>query len=222
MTASVLPSRCRRDPEHAADLANGLAADARQAALEARMLMSDLRPESATQVSVGEALRRRAETLAERAGVELEFAEGAGAGEATLPPQRTHELSRIVGEAVSNAAAHGGAGRVEVSLENDPRGELVVNVRDDGDGLSEPIDLDRLKAAGHFGLAGMYERARAIGARLRIQRGERGVAVSVRVPLATGEVASPPSDNGRQRRWRLHLHRARGEAARPVESRESA
>ena len=43
MTASVLPARCTRDPSAAAQLASELATDARQAALEARMLMADLR-----------------------------------------------------------------------------------------------------------------------------------------------------------------------------------
>lgn len=182
MTASVLPARCRRDAEQAAELASSLAADAQQAALEARMLMSDLRPEAAAPMPVGEALRRRAESLAERAGVELEFADSSGAGEAQLPAGRTHELTRIVAEAMTNAVTHGGADRVEVSLESDSAGGLVVCVSDDGRGLAEPVDLERLKAGGHFGLAGMSERARAIGGRLRIQRRERGTAVSVQLP----------------------------------------
>jgi signal transduction histidine kinase len=217
MTASILPSRCRRDPEAAAELAGGLAADARQAALEARMLMSDLRPAAGAPLPVGEALRRRAEVLAERSGVELEFEDSAGAGEIQLPAHRTHELSRIVGEAVSNAVTHGGAGRVEVSLDSDPGGELVVSVSDDGDGLAEPVDLEKLKAAGHFGLAGMYERARSIGGRLRIQRRDRGVAVSVRVPVDPSESATAEA-NGRRR---LRLHRRRGTTPRAAASQET-
>lgn len=221
MTASVLPSRCRRDPERAAELASGLAADAKQAALEARMLMADLRPEAGGQVPVGEALRRRAEALAQRAGIKLEFDERSGAGAATLPPQRTHELTRIVGEAMSNAVTHGGAARVEVSLDSDSHGELVVSVSDDGRGLPEPVDLERLKASGHFGLAGMYERARTIGGRVRIQRRERGTAVSVQVPLAPGEgegegATAPPAT--RSRRWRLS--RRRDATRQPLASRE--
>ena len=42
--ASVLPARCERDPVSAAELARQLSADARQAAVEARALMTDLRP----------------------------------------------------------------------------------------------------------------------------------------------------------------------------------
>ena len=217
MTASILPSRCRRDPDAAAELAGGLAADARQAALEARMLMSDLRPQTGAKLPVGEALRRRAEVLAERTGVELEFEDSAGAGEIELPAQRTHELSRIVGEAVSNAVTHGGAGRVEVSLDSDAEGDLVVSVSDDGDGLREPVDVEKLKAAGHFGVAGMYERARAIGGRLRIQRGERGVAVSVRVPVESDD-GEPAGSNGRRR---LRLYRRRGATAQATASQET-
>ncbi len=218
MTASILPSRCRKAPEQAAELASGLAADARQAALEARMLMSDLRPDAASQLSIGEALRQRTQVLAERTGVELEFEERSGAGQTRLAAQRTHELSRIVGEAVSNAVTHGGAERVEVTLEGDPERELVVSVRDDGAGLAEPVDLEGLKAAGHFGVAGMYERARAIGGRLRIQRRERGTAVSVRVPVAPDQEAQGPA-TGNGRGWRLHRGR-RGAFSRSMPSGE--
>jgi signal transduction histidine kinase len=218
MTASVLPSRCRRSPDAAAELAKELAADAQQAALEARMLMADLRPEAAAPLPVGEALRRRAQALAERSGVELEFEERSGAGAATLPPQRMHELTRIVGEAVSNAVTHGGAARVEVSLDNDPQGELVVSVSDDGQGLPEVVDLERLKASGHFGLAGMYERALAIGGRIRIQRRERGTAVSVRLPLRDQDGAQATASPAGARRWRLP--RRRSTTRQPVASGE--
>lgn len=194
MSASVLPSRCMRSPEAAAELARELAADARHAALEARMLMADLRPGSASSQSLAEALRARVRTFAERSGAEVELIDQLG-GVDGLSHRETHELLRIVGEAMANAVAHGGATRIEVSLRRDPDGALVLSVSNEGRGLAGPIDIERLKAEGHFGLAGMQERARTIGAMLQIEGDERGTAVIVRLAAPSaeedGHVASP-------------------------------
>ncbi len=187
MTASVLPARCTRDPSAAAELASELATDARQAALEARMLMADLRPDAAPAQSLTDALRGRVRTFAERSGVEVELIDQCPAGDAELSQQDTHELLRIVGEAMTNAVTHGNAQRIEVALRPDPDGALVLSVTDNGGGLPAAVDLERLKASGHFGLAGMHERAQGIGAVMGVERRDRGSAVIVRLPRATSD-----------------------------------
>jgi signal transduction histidine kinase len=121
------------------------------------------------------------------------------------PTTDTHELVRILGEALANAVRHGGATHVAVSLELE--GDwLELRVADNGDGLPEGVDFDRLKAAGHYGLAGMYERARSIGGTLELERGPGGGAVvTARVPVAGG---APSGDGGaRSRRQALGLSR---------------
>lgn len=182
MTASVLPSRCERDPASAASVARQLAADARQAAVEARALMSDLRPSDEVVLPLPEALRRRAEGLESRFGIGLRVTGDLGPEHGDLPAEKKHEVLRIVGEAVTNACRHGGATHVTVTLDNDGAA-FVIRVADDGRGLDEPVDLERLKAAGHFGIAGMDERAQLIGATLTVENGsEDGAVVTVRVP----------------------------------------
>jgi signal transduction histidine kinase len=202
MSASVLPSRCRRDPDAAAALARELAADARRAALEARMLMTDLRPGAAPVESLAEALRARVSTFAERSGIPIELIDDSPAGDGPVSPQAAHELLRIVGEAMTNAVTHGDASRLEVALRPDHDGGLVVSVSDDGGGLRDPVDLEALKAAGHFGLAGMEERARTIGATLLIESRDGGTAVSVRLsaPGAESDDTAPAPDR-LGRRW---------------------
>jgi signal transduction histidine kinase len=209
MSASVLPSRCTRDPGEAAELARGLVVDARQAALEARMLMADLRPGAAAAQSLHDALRARVRTFAERAGVEVELTDRSRSANGRLSQPDIHELLRIVGEGMTNAVTHGQATRLEVALHDDVNGELIVNIIDNGGGLAEPVDLEALKAAGHFGIAGMHERARSIGATLLIERGEDGATVSVRLPPSSaeqdvGELASHPG----RRRWPIRRRRA--------------
>lgn len=191
MTASVLPSRCERDPTAAAELARSLVEDARHAAVEARALMSDLRP-AALELPLAQAVRERAEGFGERAEIEVEVrCDTDGMRESSTGTR--HELLRILGEALTNAVRHGGATHVAVSLEPEGAG-LLLRIADDGGGLPEGVDFARLKAAGHYGLAGMDERARSIGGTLELHTGAGGGAVvTVRVPVG-GD--APPEDGG--------------------------
>jgi signal transduction histidine kinase len=185
MTASVLPGRCERDPASAVSIAKQLVADARQAAIEARALMSDLRPSDEVALPLLEALRRRAEGFGTRFGIGVRVLGDLGPATGDLPAEKKHEVLRIIGEAVTNACRHGGAEQVTVTLDNDGSA-LVIRIADDGRGLSEPVDLERLKAAGHFGIAGMHERARLIGATLTVENGSKhGAVVTLRIPASS-------------------------------------
>jgi signal transduction histidine kinase len=201
MTASVLPSRCERDPSAAAELARSLAEDARQAAVEARALMSDLRP-SDTELPLAQAVRERAEGFAERAGIEVDVVCDAD-GIREPAAARAHELVRILGEALANAVRHGGATHVAVSLGNEGD-RLVLRVADDGGGLPDEVDFDRLKAAGHYGLAGMDERARSIGGTLELTAAAGGGAiVTARVPAGDGAASEDAAGATSSRAVRL-------------------
>ena len=79
-----------------------------------------------------------------------------------MPAYVEYNLLRIAQEAIINAVKHAGARTIEVSLQTLPEG-LRIAVRDDGSGFvpgDPPID--------HFGLVGMKERAKEIGADLRV------------------------------------------------------
>lgn len=207
MTASVLPRRCERDPAGAAALARGLVDDARQAALEARVLMSGLR--SDTETTFVEALRRRATMLGERSGIAVRVVCETPEHSDAIPATAQHELLRILGEAVINGVRHGAARSVTVSVAQ-TAGELRLSVADDGCGLAMPVDFDALKAEGHFGLAGMRERAEAIGGELIADNGARGGAtLAVRVPLGA---AQAPGDGSDSHPRRGPFRRARGPA----------
>ncbi len=181
LSASMLPARCERNPSVAARVARELAEDARQAALEARALMSDLRPTAALELPLAEALRGRAQSFAERSGISVRFLAAPGTL-ADPPPQTKHELLRIMGEALANAFRHGRASEITVSLDGGA-GEVRLAVADNGHGLPHPVDVEQLKATGHFGVAGMHERARAIGGALDVEPADGGgTVVSVRLP----------------------------------------
>jgi signal transduction histidine kinase len=101
-----------------------------------------------------------------------------------LHPIIRDEAYRIGREALANAFRHSRAGKIEIELEYSAK-QLRVLVRDDGAG----IDPEVLQSGrdGHWGLAGMRERAENIGARLKVwSRANAGTEVELLIP---GEVA---------------------------------
>ncbi|HKO29085.1 MAG TPA: sensor histidine kinase [Solirubrobacteraceae bacterium] len=210
MMASALPARCERDPMSAAALARQLSADARQAAVEARALMTDLRPTADQSLPLAELIGKRVDEFAQRSGVTARFVDPDGStGADGPPPEAHHEILRILGEALMNAERHGHARNVTVTLRDD-RGAWSLSIADDGSGLREAPDLKRLQAGGHFGIAGMHERARSIGGVLEVAPNPAGgTIVVVRVPST-----DHPATQGRPRRTALPLRFGRWRAVR--------
>ena len=90
------------------------------------------------------------------------------------------EIYRIGREALLNAFCHSGAKHVEFELEYVDR-ELQMRVRDDGIGIDPQLLRDGRK--GHWGIAGMRERAARIGGLLKISSSPRnGTEVRLSVP----------------------------------------
>jgi signal transduction histidine kinase len=86
---------------------------------------------------------------------------------------RSEALLRIATEAVQNAVRHGGASRIEASLDAGP---LALTVTDDGRGF----ETSAPGRAGGFGLTSMRERAEGVGAVLTVDS-EPGKGTTVRV-----------------------------------------
>jgi signal transduction histidine kinase len=98
-----------------------------------------------------------------------------------LPPEIELALYRIAQEAVSNARSHGAASRVAVTIETRP-GAVRLTIADDGRGFDRDQSVG---APGRGeGIAGMIERAEALGGRLQIASvpGE-GTRIDVTLPL---------------------------------------
>lgn len=129
-------------------------------------------------VSLRDALLVDAHDLGERFGLRVEVGDVDG-GE--LDPDARLDVLRIVAEAVANAARHGHARRVSISLRRDADGR-VLRVQDDGAGVV-PDDLAHCPAGGGFGLRSMRERASVLGGELFLaSHGEGGAVVEVNLP----------------------------------------
>jgi signal transduction histidine kinase len=74
------------------------------------------------------------------------------------------EIYRIGREVLRNAFHHARARRIEVEIQYDAE-ELRIRIRDDGIGI-DPKVLDEGARPGHWGLPGIRERARLVGAQL--------------------------------------------------------
>ena len=93
-----------------------------------------------------------------------------------IPQERQEQLLRIVREAVTNAARHGGANVVRVQFANG--NGLRLQVEDDGVGF----DPTATETSG-FGLLTMRERAAAMGAEFYLRSApDQGTSIEVIVP----------------------------------------
>ena len=97
-----------------------------------------------------------------------------------LDSRATAELSEqvlaVLREALSNAARHAAATRLEVTVDTDSAGTLTILVRDNGVGIGAPNRRS--------GLANMAERAEKLGGSLRLSPVEGGgTEVEWRVPV---------------------------------------
>jgi signal transduction histidine kinase len=100
-----------------------------------------------------------------------------------LHPILRDEVYRIAGESLRNAFRHAQAQRVEVEIRYDVE-QFRLRVRDDGKGI-DPKVLSGHAPEGHFGLAGLRERARAIGGKLSIWS-EVGAGTEVELQIPAG------------------------------------
>jgi signal transduction histidine kinase/streptogramin lyase len=82
-----------------------------------------------------------------------------------LHPIIRDEIYRISREALSNAFKHAHARHIEAEISYGPRA-FRLRIRDDGNGI--PAEVLEQGRAGHFGLPGLRERAKQIGAELTI------------------------------------------------------
>lgn len=115
-----------------------------------------------------------------------------------LDPLVCDEVYRIAREAVLNAFQHANARHVVVELAYPPE-VLIVRIRDDGVGIPREV-LQAGGRRGHWGLAGMRERAQRVGADLDLHSVPgAGTDVVLRVPGDMAYRGEPPVARGWQR-----------------------
>jgi len=108
--------------------------------------------------------------------------------EKTLDPICRDDIYHIVREALRNSFRHAQAKNIEAEVAYGKK-SLRVRIRDDGKGI-DPNVLDQGGLAGHWGMAGMRERAKRIGGRLVVWS-ELGAGTEVELSIPGSVVYGP-------------------------------
>ena len=120
-----------------------------------------------------------------------------------LRPLVQTEIEQIAREAIFNAVQHSGADTIRLDIMYQPA-HFFLSVSDDGCGINQ--ETQKLGRPGHWGIAGMRERAESIGGRLQIlPHVPRGTVVELYL-RGTASYTQRPHKT-RSCIWRWHLWR---------------
>jgi signal transduction histidine kinase/ligand-binding sensor domain-containing protein len=204
---NLLPRR----PEEAIQALDTVIGKAEQAITEGRDAIQNLRAEPAAGGDLEHLLTATGQELAgsqdanPNSAIFRVIVEGT---EETLAPILQDEIYRIAREVLRNAFVHASARKIEAEIRYDDR-LFRLRIRDDGNGI-DPKVLKRGRRAGHWGLPGIRERAKRIGARLDFwSEAGAGTEVELTVP-ATIAYETSRKGNGFKlfRKAGSHEHRS--------------
>ncbi|MDE3157587.1 MAG: MCP four helix bundle domain-containing protein [Acidobacteriota bacterium] len=171
---------CAEDPRETADHLQSIRTLAERTVNEVRDLALLLRPSMLDDFGLIPALNWHARETAKRTGLRIAVSAGDDADD--LPDEHKTCIYRLVQEAVNNAAHHGNARSVEVTLQRESR-RVLATVRDDGAGFDT-------RFVRGMGLLGMEERVRRLGGRFQIDS-QLGCGTVVSAELPVVELAEP-------------------------------
>jgi signal transduction histidine kinase len=185
----MLPDR----PAEARNTLESVIEQARKAITEGRNAVQGLRSSTVVTNDLAEAIGAVGEELAACAGQNCpEFRLHVEGATRDLAPLVRDDVHRIACEAVRNAFRHAQAGRIEVEIHYERR-QLRLRVLDDGKGIDQKI-LGGGGRPGHFGLAGMHERAKLVGGKLAVfSRLEAGTEAELTIPASVAYAKASPA-----------------------------
>ena len=185
--ASKLPENADRLREKAHSIEHLLD----QAMSTASRVARELRPGILKEFGLPAAIECQAEDFTQRFGIPCRVQ----CDEDAIEPEQDTSLAlfRIAQEALTNIAKHAHASLVVMRLRRE-RGNIVLEIRDNGRGISE-LDMQKPKS---FGLRGIRERVLSLAGEFSIGPAEHGgTHIVLRVPETSG--IEPPSEEELQR-----------------------
>jgi signal transduction histidine kinase len=148
-----------------------------------RTMAGELRPPALAPFGLEKALRSHVEEL-QKAYPHVELQLDLMADGQELPEQTRLALFRIYQQALNNVVRHAQANHVSIRFKLDAE-RVVLEIQDDGRGFIVPQRRILLVRQGHLGLAGMAERAEAIGGHLVVMSAPgNGTLIRVVAPRA--------------------------------------
>jgi signal transduction histidine kinase len=132
-----------------------------------RDICNDLRP-PLLQQDLASALKSLVDDMDARSPAPVHIEISTEREELRLPNDVALTIFRITQEGLYNALLHADASEIAVRLTEYPD-RLRLTITDDGQGISGGIESAGFVAGGHYGIAGMRERAAMIGGKLDLQ-----------------------------------------------------
>jgi signal transduction histidine kinase len=163
------------DPPTARHLVEKSLTAARTGLEDTRRALKALRASPLDDLGLSLALQQLATTAAEKAHLQLSLSLPDSVP--VLAPDVEQCLYRIAQEAIANVVYHANARCLSVSLQVKKEG-LELYIVDDGKGFNPK----QTYTPGHYGLAGMQERAALVGGQLKI-KSQQGQGTSVRLVI---------------------------------------
>jgi signal transduction histidine kinase len=195
---NLLPGR----PEEAIQALDSALIRAEQAMDEGRQSIQELRSELSAEndfdqmlIAIGEELASTPDGKNSSPSFNV-IVEGERRG---LSPIVKEEVLRVAGELLQNAFRHAHARAIEAEIRYD-KDVFRMIVRDDGKGIDPQVLKDGGRA-GHWGMPGVHERAREIGARLEFWS-EAGAGTEVRLTLPAARAYKKSRNGGWSRLFR--------------------
>ena len=163
----------------------------RSAIAGGRLTLQSLRQPRVTAAALIDSLRRTADAYPEQNRIPVEYA--IDGQERLLRPDIAEDLCELGAEALRNALKHARKGTIHVDVRYGAS-KFELMVIDEGEGITEQV----LQAGipGHYGLAGMRERAARMGTDLSITSArDHGTTVHVSLPAVRAYQDEHSSDN---------------------------
>jgi len=153
----------------------------RQVVGDLRDICSDLRPPTIDNHGLSAAIRSLASQWSEQTGIPVELQIDPALGR--LPEPIELGVYRIIQEGLSNIRKHADATHVKLSLQRTSAANLVVQLADNGRGMTQPLDLAQLTDQKHFGLVGISERVSLLGGTLKLtSMPHGGLKIEIEIP----------------------------------------
>src|SRR5215470_3058277 len=198
----------QKRPEEALEALDGAIMGTEHAIFESQDAIEGLRSVATVEDDLAQLIKVTGEDLAALQGGDHDsptFGLTVEGQQRALTPVIRDEVYSIAREVLRNAFRHAEARRIEAEVLYD-EDQLRLRVRDDGKGMDRQV-LDKGGRAGHWGLPGVRERARQIGAKLDIWS-EAGAGTEVQLVVAASMAYRKTSGRPRFRlfQWGIENH----------------
>ncbi|MEK3702765.1 sensor histidine kinase [Paenibacillus sp. FSL R7-0198] len=149
---------------------------ARQTLGDARKAIDDLRTRATPVFDFNEAVQDQLQRFRIATGVQIQLELQV---RSALTGFTMEHVLHILSETLMNVARHAHADQVHISI-IEISGSLQMVIKDNGRGFNTATIG---KKTGHYGLIGIYERARLIGGQIQVESSDTGTCITLSIPF---------------------------------------